>query len=54
MKSKEKLKPGASSPGAKQYGDRPTGQRTKGPSDEESYRGTMLAPKNGEIWKELD
>ena len=37
VKKKEKLKPGASPPGAKQYGD----QTTDRPTD----RPTMLAPK---------
>jgi hypothetical protein len=39
----EKLKPGTSSPGAKQYGDGPTDGQTDEPMDEESYRGAMLA-----------
>jgi hypothetical protein len=38
-----------SSPGAKQCGDRLTDQRTNGPTDEESYRGAMLAPKNKDM-----
>jgi hypothetical protein len=38
---REKLKPGARSPGAKQYGAGPTNR----PTDEKSYRGAMLAPK---------
>jgi hypothetical protein len=44
----EKLKPGASSPGAKQYGDGPT----DGPTDEESYRGAMLLPRNISMLKQ--
>jgi hypothetical protein len=37
-----------------QYGDRPTDQLTNGPTDEESYRGALLAPKKGEKIKEMN
>jgi hypothetical protein len=47
----EKLKPGARSPGAKQFGDGWTDRQTDGPTDRrmKSDRGAMLAPKNLEI-----
>jgi hypothetical protein len=43
---KKRAKPGASSPGAKQYEDGRTNQTTDQRTDEDSYRGAMLAPKN--------